>query len=328
MYSLVSIIIPCYNIAPYIHECVDSILKQTYPHFELLLLDDGSSDATLELCKAYANKDNRVRVFTHENKGVSYTRNRGIKEAKGENIMFVDGDDYVERDYIEKHLIDLEENCISISGFLNEKNGVITKNYNFKRILAGADVKTIQKNDILQLLKYDALSTPCCKFYDLKLIQQKSIFFDEKVTYQEDLLFNIAYFSYFNKYKLINYFGYHYVAHDTSSTTRYHVNFDHTNKLFKALVVFVSNSYEKEILKEFILQTLLRKISNIFHKNNQDKLIQKNTKVREVYDSEEFQYSKAYVEKLELNFLLKKILQSKYSILLSSYFVFRSQIFK
>jgi glycosyltransferase involved in cell wall biosynthesis len=325
---VVSIIIPCYNIAQHLPTCIQSVLLQTFTDFELLLINDGSTDTTLQICEQFAANDSRIKVFTHQNKGVSYTRNRGIKEAKGEYIMFVDGDDYVERDYIEKHLIDLEENCITLSGFLNEKNGVITKNYNFKRILAGADVKTIQKNDILQLLKHDALSTPCCKLYSLKVIQKENIFFDEGVSYQEDLLFNIAYFSYFNKYKLINYFGYHYVAHDTSSTTRYHVNFDHTNKLFKALVVFVSNSYEKEILKELILQTLLRKISNIFHKNNQDKLIQKNTKVREVYDSEEFQYSKAYVEKLELNFLLKKILQSKYSILLSSYFVFRSQIFK
>lgn len=325
---MVSIIIPCYNIAQHLPTCIQSVLLQTFTDFELLLINDGSTDTTLQICEQFAANDSRIKVFTHQNKGVSYTRNRGIKEAKGEYIMFVDGDDYVERDYIEKHLIDLEENCITLSGFLNEKNGVITKNYNFKRILAGADVKTIQKNDILQLLKHDALSTPCCKLYSLKVIQKENIFFDEGVSYQEDLLFNIAYFSYFNKYKLINYFGYHYVAHDTSSTTRYHVNFDHTNKLFKALVVFVSNSYEKEILKELILQTLLRKISNIFHKNNQDKLIQKNTKVREVYDSEEFQYSKAYVEKLELNFLLKKILQSKYSILLSSYFVFRSQIFK
>lgn len=321
---MVSIIIPCYNIAQHLPTCIQSVLLQTFTDFELLLINDGSTDTTLQICEQFAANDSRIKVFTHQNKGVSYTRNRGIKEAKGEYIMFVDGDDYVESDYIEKHLVDLEENCISISGFLNEKNGVITKNYNFKRILAGADVKTIQKNDILQLLKYDALSTPCCKFYDLKLIQQKSILFDEVVTYQEDLLFNIAYFSYFNKYKLINYFGYHYVAYENSSTSRYHVNFDHTKQIFDQLRMFVNNQDNEDTLKEFVIQTLLRKVSNVFHQNNPDTLIQKNKKVREVFDSEEFHYSKAYVEKLELNFLLKKILQLKSSQLICLYFIIRN----
>lgn len=325
---MVSIIIPCYNIAQHLPTCIQSVLLQTFTDFELLLINDGSTDTTLQICEQFAANDSRIKVFTHQNKGVSYTRNRGIKEAKGEYIMFVDGDDYVERDYIEKHLIDLEENCISISGFLNEKNGVITKNYNFKRILAGADVKTIQKNEILQLLKYDALSTPCCKLYDLKLIQQKSILFDEGVTYQEDLLFNIAYFSYFNKYKLINYFGYHYVAYENSSTSRYHVNFDHTQQIFDQLNMFVNNQDDKAILKEFILQTLLRKISNIFHKNNLDSLLLKNKKIRGILKSEEFAYSKDFIQNIELNGIYKFIIQIERSFLITIYFYLRGLFIK
>lgn len=328
MKHLITIIIPCYNIENYIKKCVDSILNQTYPYFELLLLDDGSADATLELCKVFEKEDNRVRVFTHQNRGVSYTRNIGIKEAKGDFVMFVDGDDYLEVDYIEKHIVDLEENCITLSGFLNEKNGVITKNLNFKSILSGANSITIQKNEILQLLKYDALSTPCCKLYDLKLIQQKSILFDEGVTYQEDLLFNIAYFSYFNKYKLINYFGYHYVAYENSSTSRYHVNFDHTQQIFDQLNMFVNNQDDKAILKEFILQTLLRKISNIFHKNNLDSLLLKNKKIRGILKSEEFAYSKDFIQNIELNGIYKFIIKIEKSILITIYFYLRGFLIK
>lgn len=328
MNQLVSIIIPCYNISAFLDKCVNSILNQTYPHFELLLLDDGSADATLELCKVFEKEDNRVRVFTHQNRGVSYTRNIGIKEAKGDFVMFVDGDDYLEVDYIEKHIVDLEENCITLSGFLNEKNGVITKNLNFKSILSGANSITIQKNEILQLLKYDALSTPCCKLYDLKLIQQKSILFDEGVTYQEDLLFNIAYFSYFNKYKLINYFGYHYVAYENSSTSRYHVNFDHTKQIFYQLRMFVNNQDDKAILKEFILQTLLRKISNLFHKNNLDSLLLKNKKIRGILKSEEFAYSKDFIQNIELNGIYKFIIKIEKSILITIYFYLRGFLIK
>ena len=104
---MVSIIIPCYNIAQHLPTCIQSVLLQTFTDFELLLINDGSTDTTLQICEQFAANDSRIKVFTHQNKGVSYTRNRGIKEAKGEYIMFVDGDDYVERDYIEKHLIDL-----------------------------------------------------------------------------------------------------------------------------------------------------------------------------------------------------------------------------
>lgn len=328
MSPIVSVIIPCYNIAPHLERCVDSVLDQFYTNFELLLLDDGSTDATLEICKTYEKVDNRVRVFTHQNKGVSYTRNRGIKEAIGEFVMFVDGDDYVERDYIENHVINLEKDCITISGFLNEKNGVISKNINFKSILSNTDVKCIQKSELLQLLKYDALSTPCCKLYSLKYIRQNHLFFDEKVTYQEDLLFNINYFSYFSRYKLINFFGYHYVAYDNSSTSRYHVNFDHTNQTFKQLSVFVNNQVEEDILKEFVLQTLLRKLSNIFHKNNLDTLLQKNKKISGILNSEEFLYSKDFIEKLDLNWILKKIIQREISFVISSYFCFRELLIK
>jgi glycosyltransferase involved in cell wall biosynthesis len=287
------------------------------------LLDDGSTDATLELCKVYEKEDNRVRVFTHQNRGVSYTRNRGIKEANGDFVMFVDGDDYLEVDYIEKHIINIEDKCITISGFLNEKNGEIKKNLNFKCILSDEAFKIIHKHELLHLLKHDALSTPCCKLYCLKVIQKENILFNEGVTYQEDLLFNIAYFTYFNKYKLINYFGYHYVAYENSSTSRYHVNFDHTKQIFDQLRMFVNNTDDKAILKEFILQTLLRKISNIFHKNNLDSLLLKNKKIRGILKSEEFAYSKDFIQNIELNGIYKFIIHIESSFLITIYFYLR-----
>lgn len=91
----ISIIVPVYNTEKYLHKCVDSILAQTFPDFEILLVNDGSTDSSRQICESYANKDSRIKVFNKENEGVSSARNVGIENAKGEWITFVDSDDWI-----------------------------------------------------------------------------------------------------------------------------------------------------------------------------------------------------------------------------------------
>lgn len=100
----VSIIVPIYNIEQYLQKCVDSILKQTYKDFELLLVDDGSKDSCGTICDEYAAKDSRVRVFHKENGGLCSSRNYGLKHATGDWVCHIDGDDWVSPDYLEKLL--------------------------------------------------------------------------------------------------------------------------------------------------------------------------------------------------------------------------------
>lgn len=95
MSSLVSIIVPVYNVEPYLHHCVDSLLAQTYENIEIILVDDGSSDLCPEICDAYTQKDSRVRVIHIPNQGVSIARNTGIEHTNGELVLFVDGDDWI-----------------------------------------------------------------------------------------------------------------------------------------------------------------------------------------------------------------------------------------
>ena len=90
----ISVIVPVYNTEKYLHRCIDSILAQTFADFELLLVNDGSTDSSGAICDEYAQKDNRVRVFHKENTGVSATRNLGIDNSKGEYLIFIDSDDY------------------------------------------------------------------------------------------------------------------------------------------------------------------------------------------------------------------------------------------
>lgn len=90
----ISVIVPVYNVEKYLPRCIDSILKQTFTDFELLLIDDGSKDNSGNICDEYAKKDNRIKVYHKENGGVSSARNLGIINAKGKNIIYIDGDDY------------------------------------------------------------------------------------------------------------------------------------------------------------------------------------------------------------------------------------------
>lgn len=94
--KLISVIVPVYNVKPYLEQCVESVLRQTYTQTEILLVDDGSTDGCSQVCDDFAGKDKRVRVFHTENKGLSAARNVGLEQAVGDYISFLDGDDWME----------------------------------------------------------------------------------------------------------------------------------------------------------------------------------------------------------------------------------------
>ncbi|MEZ7642641.1 glycosyltransferase [Streptococcus sp. 20925_1_24] len=99
--ELISIIVPIYNVENYLRHCLESIQNQTYQNFECLLINDGSSDNSAEICREYVEKDSRFRYFEKENGGVSSARNLGIERSKGQYITFIDSDDWVDSDYLE-----------------------------------------------------------------------------------------------------------------------------------------------------------------------------------------------------------------------------------
>lgn len=111
----ISLIVPVYNVAKYLDRCVKSLLAQTYPHLEIILVDDGSTDGSGSLCDAYARADRRVRVIHQENSGLSAARNRGIDAASGAYLAFVDGDDFVAKHYVRTLLDACERNGASMA---------------------------------------------------------------------------------------------------------------------------------------------------------------------------------------------------------------------
>lgn len=114
---MVSVVVPVYNVEKYLRECVESVLGQTYGDFELILVDDGSTDSSGELCDQYALKDDRITVIHQENGGLSVARNTGMDASQGEYIYFLDSDDYIRKDALEKLVARAKETDADITYF-------------------------------------------------------------------------------------------------------------------------------------------------------------------------------------------------------------------
>ena len=121
----VSIIVPVYNVEPYLRQCLDSVLGQTFKNFEVLLVNDGSSDSSGDICREYVEKDSRFHYFEKENGGLSDARNYGIERAQGEYLTFIDSDDFVNEKHLENLFLAsrLTNADITIGGFSRFENG-------------------------------------------------------------------------------------------------------------------------------------------------------------------------------------------------------------
>lgn len=123
MTKLVSIIVPIYNSSAFLRKCIDSLVSQSYKDIEIVLFDDGSRDDSFKICNQYAEKDNRIKVFSRENRGVSQTRLDAFHNSTGEYITFVDADDYVEEDYVSFMVKHLERENVDVVS--SQHNNVI-----------------------------------------------------------------------------------------------------------------------------------------------------------------------------------------------------------
>ena len=185
--SRITIIVPCYNAQNYLHRCIDSILTQNYIDFELLLVDDGSTDNSATICDEFAKYDKRVRVFHKKNGGVSLARNLGLDNSLGEYIMFVDSDDYMLPGMLEVMLSTLESKKadLVVCGTTETGGG-------YWRPIADVDYSINQlKENFVSLLHTELLSPPWNKIYKKEIIGSNR--FCEDISFGEDLLFNIQY---------------------------------------------------------------------------------------------------------------------------------------
>ena len=195
----VSIIVPVYNSKKYLKKCIDSILSQSYKEFELLLINDGSTDCSRDICKSYDDK--RIKYLEQKNEGVSSARNKGIKECNGDFITFVDSDDRLLPDYL-KTLTDLQrkyDTDITMCTFksINERGRseeIYSPEWEKDIWLKGLDAKkSLTEKVLANTGNKRPVMAPYCKLYRADIIKNNTLYFDEKLPIGEDLLFNLKY---------------------------------------------------------------------------------------------------------------------------------------
>lgn len=212
VYPQISIIVPVYNAEMYLDGCIESIVNQTYTNFELILVNDGSKDASKDICNKWEQLDSRIRVFHKSNGGASSARNYGIENSNGEYIMFVDSDDTVAFDICEKLLENIRDDCsLVVCGLKTSFGNFVIRSEN--------SVLSTDKGEIFNLLfENGILNSPVAKLFRRDCIG--TLRFDPNMYMGEDLTFNLEYLSRIDGgVAVLPYCGYVYNRENNNSIT-------------------------------------------------------------------------------------------------------------
>lgn len=211
---IISVIVPIYNSSMFLEKSVKSILNQTYTDFELILVDDGSKDYSLNVCEKYSEIDSKIKVLHKENGGPSSARNFGLENAKGKYICFVDSDDTIQNDYLES----------LVKGFAIDYIDVVCCGYYYDGKIKYMhndfnENKAVQREAFVKGVLKGTGGTVWGKLYKKNIIDLNKIRFVEEFSMCEDILFNIDYASCISNCNSIDYFGYIYNDNTPESIT-------------------------------------------------------------------------------------------------------------
>lgn len=215
---LVTIFVTCYNAEKFLEQFFDSVSKQTYRDYQLLILDDGSTDKSLSICRAHAEKDRRIKVVANEHVGITNIRNTILGMLDTEFAVSLDVDDYFEPDYL-KHLMDAQKKydadyVISNVIYVNQEGDETSRLTPRKEAFFTKE----QLPDILpELLEEDRLNYIYTKLYRTNLL--KDIRVDPNIKYAEDTVINMQYVLRINNLAVIEAYDYYYIQHPTQSIT-------------------------------------------------------------------------------------------------------------
>ena len=172
-----SIIVPTYNREEYISKCIESVLNQTYDNFELIIVDDGSTDNTESIVKSYDDK--RIRYYKNKNYGIGYSRNFGTDKAKGDYIIYLDSDDYLDISALDNALVDINDSDILIFDYKEvfEKNNTIKEN----KFIDFKDYNLKEHPELINVINLG----PCNKVYKKELFESKENRFPTKIKYED-----------------------------------------------------------------------------------------------------------------------------------------------
>lgn len=262
MKEVVSVIIPVYNAEKFLKECLDSIIGQTYEALQIILIDDGSSDESGMICDEYAKSDSRILVIHKKNGGVSAARNLGIELAEGKWITFIDADDWVELDLLNRCLELKEDNDIIFYGVEEKGRSFETKN---KGIIDERDNR-LNEEEFQNLMvtaldpyasfkdkyKYINSQGPYGKIIKTELIKKHDIKFDPNLALGEDILFNLNLFSNAKKGLIVYSKMYYYRVNQESVLHKYNPQiFESLMKAFVVINKYIQKGGKEELKKAF-----------------------------------------------------------------------------
>ncbi|WP_296893689.1 glycosyltransferase [uncultured Methanobrevibacter sp.] len=232
MYKI-SVIIPVYNVENYLRECLDSITSQTVKDIEIICIDDGSTDNSPEILKEYQKKDSRIKIITKENGGQATARNLGIKEAQGEYIAFIDSDDFIESEMLEKLYTKAKDDNLDIAmckiATYNNQTGEIKDNvwYYMLGIFRDFEKEIFNHKDTKEFTCNIAV-TPYNKIYKTSLIKDNNILFPEGLIFEDEKFFYDTYLR-AKRVSVIPEFLYYYRVNRKGSTVDIEKENDYTD---------------------------------------------------------------------------------------------------
>ncbi|MBQ2408862.1 MAG: glycosyltransferase [Bacilli bacterium] len=220
----ISIIIPVYNVEKYLERCLDSVLNQSYKNLEIILINDGSTDNSLDICLKYAKKDNRIKLINQNNSGISEVRNKGLEAAKGEYIAFVDSDDVIDKDMFKtlyNNLLKYDSDISSCNykifhnkiNFDKEEyyNKIFTKEESLKDIISNGVLTNFLWNKLFKKELFNNIKFPKNMIYEDMYVMPKIIEKTTKIVYTNQILYGYfqrenSYVNSFDEDKNKNYF--------------------------------------------------------------------------------------------------------------------------
>lgn len=246
----ISIIVPVYNSSAFLKKCLESILMQTYSDFELLLINDGSTDTSLDIALSYANLDNRIIIINQLNQGVSAARNHGLVKAGGDFVAFIDADDWLEPEYLNELVNDM---------ITNEADLVCSGYYDYSvyaRRLAVHDFSkkgdSVKMPEMMYALLNGTAGVPWAKLYRKAIIDKFGIRFNNQVKMSEDLVFNLEYVSYCEKIIINKYHGYNYNRlNSTSASSKINPDYLSSYEISNELMIQLWRKIKLDDLKLF-----------------------------------------------------------------------------
>lgn len=262
--TIVSIIIPAYNVENYIHRGIQSAIEQSYQDIEVVIVDDGSTDKTAEIVKMYQEKDNRIKLYQQTNKGVSAARNRALDYAEGKYILFLDSDDWLEIDAVSE-LMKIKETmdgglvcCERYFAYCTRDGSIVKEQQGSNEVKQRVDSDKAQT--YCGIGKYN-LQSSCYKLFDKKVIDNEKIRFNEDIYHGEDGLFVFSYLKCIKEVIYIPLPLWNILERPNSATTApYNSKWLTAIEAVQEMIKYENNSYE---VKQALYLYLMKRVTQM-----------------------------------------------------------------